>query len=132
MPVERKSVLILDDDPEHLKIYGWLIEQAGFAPVKCLVRRSGPVFDRDTAVDLVLLDYVLNCEVATPEVALTVRSLWPGVPMVLLSDIHGMPDNMASIVNCFVRKGEPAKLIAKITDMLGKAEAQPVGGEPRS
>jgi DNA-binding NtrC family response regulator len=128
MPSEQKSVLILDDDPEHLKIYGWLMQQAGFAPVACLVRRSGPVLNPDTHIDLVLLDYVLNCDIPTPEVARQVHSMWPKVPLVLLSDIHGLPETMAPVVDRFVRKGEPAKLMATISDLLGRPEIETAAG----
>ena len=127
MPPEMKSILIVDDDPEHLKIYGWLVRQAGFEHVSCLVRRAGPEFDPQSRVDLVLLDYVLNCDVATVEVARTIRAVWPGVPLVLLSDMHGLPVEMEPIVNHFVRKGEPAKLIETLNDLLG-TPAHPVAG----
>ncbi len=126
MPPEMKSILIVDDDPEHLKIYGWLVKQAGFAHVRCLVRRAGPEFDPQSRVDLVLLDYVLNCDVATVEVAQKIRAAWPDAPLVLLSDVHGLPVDMEPVVNYFVRKGEPAKLIATLNDLLGAPERHPV------
>jgi len=41
------KVLVVDDDPFHLEIYGLLLEQAGYEPVSALVRLTGPDFPAD-------------------------------------------------------------------------------------
>lgn len=113
------NVLIIDDDPEHLRIYGLIIQRAGYSPVLCLVRQSGPELAPEIAVDMVLLDYMLRCSIPTSEIAAQVRRMWPDAPIVLLSDVLGLPPEMQSRVTCFVRKGEPAKLTAVVKDLLG-------------
>jgi len=47
--------LIVDDDPVHLRIYGWIIEAAGYRVLPSLVRFDGVDLPEDP-VDLVLLD----------------------------------------------------------------------------
>jgi DNA-binding response OmpR family regulator len=126
MALLTQSVLIVDDDPEHLTIYGWLVQRAGFAPVTCLVQPIGPRFDPQVQVDLVLLDYVMHCDLSTEEIARIARATWPGVPLLLLSDIQGMPTEMAPLVRGFVRKGEPEKLLQTLTELLAKPDVQPV------
>jgi len=112
------NVLFVDDDPDHLKIYGWILEQAGFSSVPCLAFRRGIDLPREQRVDLVVLDYTLNCDTPTPEIARSVLAMYPGVPIVLLSQIEGLPSDMEPFVTQFVRKGEPQKLTDAIQKLL--------------
>ncbi len=48
----------------------------------------------------------------------SVRLRHPGIPIVVLSDRWDLPDDIAPHVQGFVRKGEPAKLVAKLTELL--------------
>jgi len=115
----QSTILILDDDPDHLKIYGWLLQQAGYAPIPCLVRRSGVELPTDPAIRLVILDYALHTESTPVEVAQSVIFAYPGIPILLLSDIDGMPKDIAPFVREFVRKGEPQKLMAAVSRLIG-------------
>jgi hypothetical protein len=40
MTEKRSTVLVLDDDPSHLKIYSWIVEQAGCRPLTVQVNSS--------------------------------------------------------------------------------------------
>lgn len=114
---DRASVLILDDDPSHLRIYGWIVEAAGYEPVPTLVRVSGfPLPER--TVDLVLLDYHLAGGLSAVAAATQIRSKMPDVPIIVLSDALMLPDDIAPMVNGFVRKGDPAKLVHTIQKTL--------------
>jgi DNA-binding response OmpR family regulator len=117
-PQMTPSILIIDDYTEHLKIYGWLVEQAGYAPVPCLAGPNGPELHSDRPVDLVLLDYTLGCDTPTCDVARLIQQMWPGAPILLLSDVHGLPVEMEPLVADFVPKGQPAKLVATIRTLL--------------
>ena len=55
----RPSILIVDDDPVHLRIYGWIVEAAGYRALPAQARFSGVDLPEDPA-DLVLLDYRLG------------------------------------------------------------------------
>ena len=59
MPASPR-VLIIDDDPSHLEIYGMIVQRAGFEPIPVLVRFSGSDPIPDSKIDLVLLDYRLE------------------------------------------------------------------------
>lgn len=41
MAVDRKRVLLVDDDPYHLEIYGMLMKEGGYEPVPALVWSTG-------------------------------------------------------------------------------------------
>jgi DNA-binding NarL/FixJ family response regulator len=106
-----RRVLILDDDPLHLHIYGLILEKAGFESIPVLVRFSGPDPIPDSRIDIVLLDYRLSSVKTAPEIAQELRSKFPEAPIVLLSDLWSPPADVAPFITQFVRKGDPAKLL---------------------
>jgi len=112
------KVLILDDDPSHLDIYGIMVQRAGFEPIPVLVRFSGPDPIPDSTIDLVLLDYRLNSIKTAPEIAREVQSKFPEAPIILLSDLWSPPSEVAPYITQFVRKGEPAKLMDALRSHL--------------
>jgi DNA-binding response OmpR family regulator len=114
---ERQSVLIVDDDPLHLRIYGWIIEAAGFRALPVEVPFAG--FDLpEEPVDLVLLDYNLLGRTTAVEVANLIHSRRPDVPVIVLSDSMDLPGDIAPLVQGFVRKGDPAKLVDRLQQIL--------------
>jgi DNA-binding NtrC family response regulator len=127
----REKVLIIDDDPTHLEIYGMLMQQAGYEPVFALVRFASTDIPRDPGIGLVLLDYRLNSMRTSVEIARDLQAMYPFVPIVLLSDVWGLPSDIAPYVTAFVRKGETEKLLRTlglllpVDDEEGQAEAVP-------
>lgn len=113
-----RRVLILDDDPLHLDIYGIIVQKAGFEAIPVLVRFSGPDPIPDSRIDFVLLDYRLNSVRTAPEIAQEVRSKFPDAPIILLSDLWSPPTDVAPFINQFVRKGDPAKLLDVLRSYL--------------
>src|SRR5665213_2662671 len=95
MQSDRRKVLIVDDDPSHLEIYGMLVEQAGFAPVPALVRFTGADFPADTDIGLILLDYRLNSLKTSSQIAEEMRTHYPAAPILLLSDVWSVPTDIA-------------------------------------
>jgi CheY-like chemotaxis protein len=122
------SVLIVDDDPIHLKIYGWIVEAAGYRALPVQVRFSGVDLPEDAA-DLVLLDYRLGRLTKATEIATVIRSRLPDVPFILLSESLVLPDDIAPLVQGFVRKGDPAKLVDTLHQWL-QPKSEALSGEP--
>ena len=119
----RHKILIVDDDPTHLEIYSLLIKQAGYEPLHALVRFAGAHIPRDPAIELVLLDYRLNSVRTSVEIAREIQALYPFAPIVLLSDVWGLPSDIAPFVTAFVRKGETEKLLRTL-DLLLPSDAR--------
>jgi len=115
---ERPSVLIVDDDPTHLRIYGWIVEAAGYRAHLAEVRLAG-VDLPDAPADLVLLDYRLGgSRTGALQVAKLIKSRLPDVPIIVLSEEFCLPDDIAPVVQGFVRKGDPAKLVDRLKQLL--------------
>jgi DNA-binding NtrC family response regulator len=108
---ERKRILIVDDDPSHLEIYGMIVNRAGYHPVPLLVRFAGPEPVPDGEVAAILLDYRLNSVKTAPEIAQQLRARHPQAPVLVLSDLWTMPTDIEPYASEFVRKGEPENLL---------------------
>jgi CheY-like chemotaxis protein len=119
--MKKPAVLIIDDDPSHLRIYGWIIQSAGFESLSALVS-----FDSldlpESQVDLVLLDYHLNGGATATEIAQLLRTKYERAPIFVLSDAIMMPDDIAPFVDGFIRKGDPARLVQTISEGLSNTD----------
>ena len=118
------SVVIVDDSPGHLTIYGWLLQKAGLRPVPCLATRSGTEIPKVDGVVLVVMDYSLRCDKSPAEIAKELRKEYPWAPIVLLSDLLSIPEDMKPYVEVMVGKGNPEKLVATVSSLLAVAESE--------
>ena len=118
------KVLIVDDDPMHLEIYGLLIKQAGFEALPLLVRFTGTEIPRSQPIGLALLDYRLNSVRTSPEYAQDIRAAYPHIPILVLSDLWALPTDIAPHVTGFIRKGEPAKLLETVAEYLRRPASE--------
>ncbi|HTW46790.1 MAG TPA: hypothetical protein VMD92_02515 [Acidobacteriaceae bacterium] len=119
----RASVLIIDDDPAHLRIYGWIIGSAGYQALPALVTANRIDFP-DALVDLVVMDYRLTAQLTAVQAAEMTKRKFPHAPIIVLSDLYELPVDIAPYAHAFVRKGEPAKLV----DLLAKIPGTPGQG----
>ena len=115
--MEHPAVLIIDDDPSHLRIYGWIIQTGGFRSLLALVTRDHVDLPEEP-VSLVLLDYHLNGRMSAVEVARLVKCRFPDTPIFVLSDALVLPEDIAPLVDGFVRKGDPARLVEMVSHAL--------------
>ena len=111
-------ILIVDDDPSHLKLYSWILAQGNFVPVSLLV--SGPHLPvpPDSPINLAVVDYRLGNDWTAVQVIQRLRQAFPDLPVVMLSDFSWLPDDVAPVVSGFVRKGEPQELLETISRVL--------------
>ncbi|HEX4029908.1 MAG TPA: response regulator [Terracidiphilus sp.] len=123
MAPHHPKVVIVDDDPSHLEIYGLLLRQAGYEPLPTQVKFAGAELPRDADIGLVLLDYRLQSLRTSTDFAREIRDLYPGVPIVVLSDLWSLPEDIAPFVDGFVRKGQPARLLEVVGRFLLSGEA---------
>jgi DNA-binding NtrC family response regulator len=121
-------VLIIDDEAAHLKLYSWILEREGFLTVTALVERHGiDLPAQEEKFDLTLLDYRLPVGIRAVDVVKKLRDRWPGMRVVILSDMMWLPEDMTAHADGFIRKGEPQLLIEKLTEMIQLPE-RPIAG----
>jgi DNA-binding NtrC family response regulator len=112
----RPTILILDDDPSHLKIYSWVVEQAGFVAITVEVKSSSFDLPTGVAVELVLMDYRYSSSLTAIDIVGGVKRAFPGTPIAVLSDVFGMPADMKPHAIAFIRKGEPQELVNRLRE----------------
>ncbi len=115
------TVLIIDDDPTHLKIYGWIVNSAGYEALPALVKLDRIEFP-EKPVDMVVMDYRLTGQITAVQAAELTQTLYPGVPIIVLSDVYDLPADIAPFAQAFVRKGEPAKLVEVLARLSKQSE----------
>lgn len=124
----KASILVVDDDLVHLRIYGWIMNAAGFRAVTAQVVSNEVCLPEEDRFDVVVLDYRLTGTLTAVEAARQIEKRYPKVPIVILSDMFEMPDDIAPHARKFVRKGEPEKLIATISSLLPDPRLNSSGG----
>jgi len=130
MAPDQPKVLIVDDDPSHLEIYGLLIKQAGYEPLPTQVKFAGADIPQNAGIGLVLLDYKLQSLRTSAEFAREIRDLYPAVPIVLLSDLWSLPEDVAPFVDEFVRKGQPSRLLEVVGRLLPRTPQTAAAANP--
>lgn len=118
MSSAEAHILIVDDDPGHLKLYSWILERGGFLPVPLLVSGTKLEVPSDADINLAVVDYRLGNDWTAIKVIEHLRRSFANLPVILLSDFGWMPDDARPYVSAFVRKGEPQDLLDTIAKML--------------
>jgi DNA-binding NtrC family response regulator len=124
----RPRVLIIDDEVAHLKLYSWILEREGFLTATALVERDGiDLPAKEEQFDLTLLDYRLQVGIKAVDVVKKLRDRWPGMRVVILSDMMWLPDDMTAHADGFIRKGEPQLLIERVSELTRYPEHPATG-----
>ncbi len=114
------TVLIVDDDRTQLKLYSWILEHGGFRPVTALVHSSDVEWPPVPRVDVIALDYRLNSKLTAVEVARALRERFPATPILVLSEMLWMANDIAPMADGFVSKGDPEKLLEAIRQLIDR------------
>jgi CheY-like chemotaxis protein len=118
MSQQAPLVLCVDDEIVGLKVRKILLERAGY---RVLTAPDGPsgidVFCHEP-VEAVVLDYSMP-GMHGGEVATRMRQAKPQVPILLLSAYVGLPQEVTSLVDLYMTKGEGAPvLLQKLGSLL--------------
>jgi CheY-like chemotaxis protein len=100
-------VLCVDDEEVGLQVRKILLERAGYRVLTAPEGYSGLELFMNQPVDVVILDYSMP-GMHGGEVALKMRQTKPEVPILLLSAYVGLPEEVSSLVDVYMTKGEGA------------------------
>jgi CheY-like chemotaxis protein len=100
-------VLCVDDEAVGLRVRKILLERAGYQVLTANDGFAGLELFAEQPVDAVILDYAMP-GMHGGEVARQMRLAKPEVPILLLSAYVGLPEEISSLVDVYMTKGEGA------------------------
>lgn len=118
--MENKTHLVLcvDDEAVGLSVRKILLERAGYEVLTAADGPSGLELFATQPVRAVVLDFAMP-GMDGGEVAARMRQIKPEVPILLLSAYVGLPDDVSSLVDVYMTKGEGAPvLLQKLGNLL--------------
>ena len=123
MVPDQKTVLCIDD--YETAAAGWCLylQNAGYAVETAYSPEEGLQLFATTAVDLVLLDYAMP-EINGGELAKTMKTMKPEVPIVMLTGISEIPERDRAQVDAFILKGQQPTLVLETIGQLLKGPEQ--------
>ncbi len=127
--MENKAHLVLcvDDELVGLRVRKILLERAGYHVLTAVDGYSGLELFADQPVEAVVLDYAMP-GMHGGEVAKKMRQTKPEVPILLLSAYVGLPEEVSSLVDVYMTKGEGAPaLLEKLGNLLSLPSASHSG-----
>jgi CheY-like chemotaxis protein len=122
---ENKTHLVLcvDDEVVGLRVRKILLERAGYQVLTAPDGRSGLEVFATQPIDAVVLDYAMP-GMHGGEVAQKMRQTKPEVPILLLSAYVGLAEEVSSLVDVYMTKGEGAPaLLEKLGNLLSAPTA---------
>jgi CheY-like chemotaxis protein len=123
MAQEARLVLCVDDEVIGLQVRKILLERAGYKVLTATDGSSGLELFLVEPVDAVVLDYSMP-GMHGGEVAIRMRATKPQVPILMLSAYIGLSEEITSLVDLSMTKGEGApKLLEKLSVLLGRISA---------
>ena len=130
MEQESHLVLCVDDEQVGLKVRQILLERAGYRVLTALDGSAGLEVFAQEPVQAVILDYSMP-GMHGGEVARKMRQTKPEVPILLLSAYVGLPDEVSSLVDVYMTKGEGAPaLLDKLNHLLSLPDASHPSSRP--
>jgi CheY-like chemotaxis protein len=112
-------VLCVDDEVVGLRVRKILLERAGYRVLTAADGHAGLEIFAAHPVEAVVLDYSMP-GMHGGEVARKMRQTKPDIPILLLSAYVGLPEEVSSLVDIYMTKGEGAPaLLRKLSKLLG-------------
>lgn len=116
---KNSTVLVVDDNAQHLQIYCWMLQRQGYQCIPALVGSTSVDLPTSKSICMVLLDYRLNSSLTAADVADRLKVGFPSAPIVILSELPWMPEDAQGYAKGFVHKGEPDRLMETVARFCG-------------
>ncbi|MGE5323370.1 MAG: response regulator [Actinomycetota bacterium] len=114
-----KTILLVDDDEKHLMLHAMILSHAGFRPITAVVGQDTLDVYANEHPALIFLDYQLHSQISARQAAGLLHERYPDVPLVVLSSLESMPDDVKDLATGFLHKGDPGDLVKLARRLLG-------------
>ena len=137
--MSKGKILIVDDDPDIAFAARLFLEKAGYAAVEARNSEEALSIIQRQAIDLIVLDVMMDSTTEGFQMALTLRSPDPKseykayqhIPIIMLTSIHSTtpvrfePNNEYLPIDRFLEKPvNPDELIPAVEELLKTKQAQ--------
>lgn len=114
----KSLILCIDDEALGLQIRKTVLERAGYRVLTAMDGATGLNLFAQESVDAVVLDYAMPT-MSGADVAMEMRRMRKGVPILLLSAYVNLPPDVTGVVDRAILKGDgPEVLLARVREML--------------
>ena len=117
---DYKTILLVDDNPTDLHLYSRALTEAGYRPITTLIGIDYFGLHQNERPALILLDRTLKSSLSAGTIAKVLRYIFPTSPIMLFSMSADALAEMDGVNARFLQKGEPAKCINALRNLLGK------------
>lgn len=111
------SILCIDDDEACREVHKRLLEKAGYEVLECSNGEQGLILFSSALIDLVMIDYSMP-GLDGASVACSMRSLRPGVPILMVSGQEERPAQADYCVDAYLSKSAEFEDILRVIERL--------------
>ncbi|MFZ0807110.1 MAG: response regulator [Candidatus Sulfotelmatobacter sp.] len=129
--MQSKCLLCVDDDSDTLTARKLLLEASGYAVMTAPSGQAAlDLLAAGATVHLVLLDYLMP-GMKGDELADKLRERHPALPLVVVSAVGQLPQNLVNVADATVHKGhDPEFLLSTLDAILHKPEKRGSSDQP--
>lgn len=113
----RKKVLLVDDDPNNLLMYSWLLQQSGYAVTRAESATEGAWLMEGMHFDVAILDYRMP-QVDGLQAARIIRRHRPQMRIIILTRFELPEGDHSPYVDAIVKKGDATDLLTSLARLL--------------
>lgn len=125
---QKLRLLCIDDEEIGLRVRKAVFERAGYEVLTAQTAQSGIELFKSGSFDGVILDFFMPGSTGG-EIAATLRSIRPKVPILLLSAYVNLPQDVLQMVDAQVLKGAgPEEMLRQVRKMI--ENRHPDDGDP--
>jgi CheY-like chemotaxis protein len=115
--MSKPVLLCIDDELGGLEVRKMVLESAGYSVFIARDGKAGLEIFTSQRVDLVILDYAMP-EMSGYDVAVEMRRINPGIPILMLSAYFPVPQEVLRVVDSYATKGESPLLLLEVVGVL--------------
>lgn len=124
MPIQKPTLLCVDDDAQSLAVRRILFEAFGFKVVTSINPRHGLRLHQSTRFDAAIIDYQMP-DMNGAQLSMEMKRCRPDVPVMILSGLPQLPEGAKASYDQFMCKTDPTfKLVKEVQRLVASSNGQ--------